>query len=528
MEIKSINRHDTFFSNDFIKEYYTNKFKDFRSYEPRIEEVARAIEVKNSFSQEKRTTLVNALNAQYKKANIDLHKDSLVAKNIEALNDVNTFTITTGQQIHIGLGPLYVAYKTFETLAICKELEELYPEKNFVPVFWMASEDHDLDEIKSVHAYGKSFIWQTNQTGAVGRMNTVGLTQVFEEIETTLNLNQEQQEFITLCKEYYSETTLSDGFRRLLHFYFKEEGLVILDGDSSNLKKSFVPVLIDEFKQANAEALQKTTDSLDTIGVDQQIVVRDINLFTLRNTNRLKIKQVGNDWVDESGDLLCNSADLENYVFQEAIDISPNAALRPLYQEWILPNLVYVGGGAEAKYWLQLKGLFDNYNIPMPIVHLRSSSIIVQAKRLQKMQYEIIEDFFLADSELISKYGNELKLLRDNFFERISKLENELNHFNKDFENAFAGASVSKKIDKILPKINELKEITKSQLVIKSESNSNLDKILKLKRSQFNASVIQERTDSILAYIDTILALKEEVRICFGFKKSKKINIIIT
>jgi bacillithiol biosynthesis cysteine-adding enzyme BshC len=528
MEIKSINRDDTFFSNDFIKDYYTDKFKDFRSYEPKIEEVARAIGAKKSFTLEKRKTLVSELYAQYQNAEIILDEDSLVAKNIASLKNANTYTITTGQQIHIGLGPLYVAYKTFETIAICKELKELYPENNFVPVFWMATEDHDLEEIRTISAYGKTFTWNTKQTGAVGRMNTNGLVEVFEEIASTLNLNSEQKQFIELCKEYYTHSNLSDSFRRLLHFYFKEEGLVILDGDSNNLKQSFVPVLMDEFKQENTEALQKTTQNLLALGVEQQIVIRDINLFTLRNANRLKIKKEGNSWVDESGSSLCNSADLESYITQEAAEISPNAALRPLYQEWILPNLVYVGGGAEVKYWLQLKGLFDNYEMPMPLVHLRSSSIIVQAKRLMKMQYETIADFFLADSEVISKYGNELKLLGDSFFERISRLESELNLFNKDFENAFSGASVTKKIDKIFPKIDELKQITQSQLKIKSQSNSNLDKIIKLKSSQFNESVIQERTDSVLAYIDIIGQLSSKTEKCSGFNKSQKINIIIS
>lgn len=527
MQIIPVDREKTFFSNAFIKDFFTYKFDELRTYHPSYEGLKKTISGRKNFSEEKRVVLVEALKRQYSASEIDLSENEKVCRNIDLLLEKNTYTVTTGQQIHLGLGPLYVAYKTFETFAICEELRELDSSNHYVPVFWMASEDHDLDEIKEVLVFGKSFNWNTKQTGAVGRMNTDGILALFQKIENSLNLNDSQHRFIEACKEAYSKANLTNAFRRLLNQYFGEDGLVIIDGDDVDLKRSFVPVLQDELHKKNKDVLFEATEKLKGFGVDQQIVIRDINLFFLKDNKRLKVVNDNGVIKDENGGELTEIANIPDFVNENAENLSPNAALRPLYQEWILPNLVYVGGGSEVKYWLQLKGVFDNYSLPVPLTHLRSSIVLAPSKRIESLNLASIEDLFCDNEVLIERYGNELATLKGGIESRLDEILAQLNQFNSFFEKEFPGASVTRKIEKIVPKINELRDISASQLQIKSKQNSTFDKVLKTKNTYFNADLIQERSEHFLSNIETIEGLKLELNAKIGLKNSQKINVIL-
>ncbi len=147
----TLDRRETFFTNPFLEDYYySDKLDEFKSYSS-IADIESAIANKASFSTEKREVLVSVLKEQYAEFDLSKEGSELVAKNIDLLREQNTFTVATGQQIHIGLGPMYVLYKAFDAIAIAQELKDKYPNKNFVPVFWMATEDHDLEEIAQVN-----------------------------------------------------------------------------------------------------------------------------------------------------------------------------------------------------------------------------------------------------------------------------------------------------------------------------------------------------------------------------------------
>ena len=435
MEILHIDRVKTFFQNSFIEDYYnTSKFDSLRSYNPRIEELGKAIEAKMSFSQTQRNVLAESLTQQYKDAQITIGEN--LHHNIGSLRESNTFTVTTGQQIHIGLGPMYVLYKALDVLAIAKQCKEAYPDYNFVPVFWMASEDHDLEEISEINLFGKKLIWKTNQIGPVGRMNPDGLVDFFEEIEKDFNLSEEQSSFIEICKKVYSNSeNLSIAFRNLLHEYFKTTDLVILDADNKQLKESFVPVLEDELNQKNYESLEASTKEFESKGYKRQLVIRPCNLFDMSNGSRLKITDGANLSAQEN-----------------AYSLSPNAALRPFYQEWILPNLVYVGGPSEVKYWMQLKGIFDNYKMPMPILHLRTSNMLIPKKQISKLDQKDIFSLFSSKEELAKQYDKETEILAANLNNKYLAIVNAIDGYSQVTSSKFNGFSLEGKIKKINPK----------------------------------------------------------------------------
>lgn len=528
MEYRSIDRSATFFGSSFLEDYLgSGKFDELRSFSPDLEGIKKAMDARLSFSKEKRSVLSKDLSRQYRDAQITLDAKSPVNQGIELLKKENTFTITTGQQIHIGLGPLYVFYKALDVISICKQLREKYDNYHFVPVFWMASEDHDLEEIQDVKVFGQEFKWNSSQSGAVGRMTTTGIPELFSEIQSNFRFNEVQEDFINRCREFYSNTTLSVAFRKLIHSYFEESGLVVLDADSKVLKESFIPVMRDEIFGSNYDSLTDTTQKLKSLGYPQQLVIRNTNLFHMNTVGRHKMSLNENKVNSENGEMLVYKDEIDPYLEREAVNVSPNAALRPLYQEWVLPNLVYVGGPGEIRYWLQLKGVFDNYEMKMPMLQLRTSNIILPQKA-QRIVGEDIDLMFQDEQVIINHYDsgtNEVSI-------RIEALEKSISESLGDYisytKQHISGYSPEGKINKLESKLSEIYKMTQDRLIHQSENDSTLKKALNVKRTLFDSKRIQEREDHIISHLDTLLVINVDVIDLFGQLKKSKINIIST
>lgn len=512
MESIVLDRRKTFFHNDFLNDYYnTDKLDELRTYAPNIDEIGKAIDSKKGFSQDRREVLASVLREQYKDAGINILGE--LEHNINSLGHSNTYTVTTGQQIHLGLGPLYVIYKAFDAIVIAKELSEKYTDCNFVPIFWMATEDHDLEEIAEINIFGNKLKWETNQKGAVGRMKPDGVADLFESIKRDYNFSEVQSDFLDICIRIYSTSSnLSIAFRRILHEYIGETGIVILDADNKKLKESFTEVMMDELEHKNYDALIRSTSKLEEAGYDKQLHIRECNLFDMSNGDRVKVN---------GGSRLAKSQ-----VQQDIYNLSPNAALRPFYQEWILPNLVYVGGSSEIKYWLQLKGIFDNYQLTMPLIHLRTSNIILPKKVQKSYGSKDFEMLFKNEDEIAIHYSKELKALEDNFEELLQSILKNIETYSELASQSFRGFSLEGKVNKILPKIIELRSLTKIQLVKKSEQNPDLNKLLKTKAKYFSSDTVQERREHVLEHLSILGIQPQETYSHFGLKKSQKISLL--
>jgi bacillithiol synthase len=309
--------------------------------------------------------------------------------NIECLLDENTVTITTGHQICIGTGPLFVIYKIASVIAACRHLNEANQGIKYVPVFWMATEDHDLEEIAHFFRKGEKRFWQTQQTGPVGRMNTQGINALFSDIPLP------QQEWLT---EAYSKATLAEATRSLIHQLFGDHGLIILDADHRSLKALFAPYMLQEIKEQKArEPLAKASEQLTALGYSPQVSARDINLFWIEGHHRERLEPTidGSFRTHVTGKVF-SMAELEMHLHANPQCFSPNVILRPLYQEVILPNAAYIGGPGELAYWLQLKQVFHSFQVPMPIVILRNNALIVSSlvkDRIQKLGWQLSEFF---------------------------------------------------------------------------------------------------------------------------------------
>ncbi len=338
------------------------------------------------FSKEQRMTLVSALMDQYD----SLEMPTRTHENIEALANENTFTITTGHQLSLFTGPLYFVIKILHVIKMTDLLNEQYPSNRFVPVYWMATEDHDFEEIQSCHLFNRNITWESSQTGPVGLFDLEGLDEVKTQLHELFGNNPDAE--IHRVIDQLSGKNYSEAMRKLIMSLFGNRGLVIIDGDDALLKKSFARIFEKELDtQFSHAAVEKTTADLLQSGGKDQVMAREINLFYSEKGLRSRIVPKGAIFhVEGKGDFT------KETLLASPQNISPNVILRPVYQEAILPNLAYVGGGGEISYWLQLKGVFDQAGIEYPLIQVRNSVVWLDkstAGKLEKIEGEVADLF---------------------------------------------------------------------------------------------------------------------------------------
>jgi len=408
MQVDSIPFRKTGYFSKLICDYLDEKeeLKPFFNRYPAIDNFDDQLKEKSqNYNAQSRKVLVNALKTQY----TDFDISELTENNLDLLLQENTFTVVTGHQLNLFTGPLYFLFKIISTINLTEQLKTEYPSYNFVPVYWMATEDHDFDEINYFNFKGKKLQWNINAEGAVGRLNTEGLKEVYDVISAQFGDTSNAQDLKKVFKQAYLEhINLADATRFLANEFFGEQGLVIVDGDDKNLKRLLIPfVKKDVFEQIPYNKVTATNRFLSNVSEDYKIQVnpREINYFYLKDNLRERI-------VENNGSYLINDTDIK-FTKEELIKeleayperFSPNVIARPLYQEVILPNLCYIGGGGELAYWLELKDYFQELNITFPMLLLRNSALIIsekQATKIQKLELQI-ENLFLKQTTLINK-----------------------------------------------------------------------------------------------------------------------------
>lgn len=482
LPLSEVNQFSSLFL-DFIQQ--SSKVKGFYSNFPDIHGFNRQIATKK-LDADKRKVLVETLKKQY--------KNLPNQPNFDILLHENTFTVTTGHQLNIFTGPLYVVYKMITTINLAKKLKSYFPEYNFVPVYWMATEDHDFAEINHFSLFGKNLAWETEQTGAVGRMNP-------KELESLIS---EMAECPTIFKNaYLSHDTLADAARCYAHELFGNQGLICIDADDRELKRQFIPVIKNDLLQHTAfDVVTKTTKELENLGYKTQITPREINFFYLIDGVRERIVKEDNVYKVLNTDIQFSEAEILTLLVNEPERFSPNVVLRPVYQEVILPNLAYIGGPSEVPYWLQLKEIFEIHQIPFPILMPRNFGLVVNkpsAKKIEKLGLSA-NDLFLDEISL-----------KKNFVEKNSQntlsLTDESQDFTKVFEKILEKAI---KVDKTLEgavkgeqqKVLNALENLEKRLKKAEERNQEVEvnQLLGLKQKLFPNGVPQERAENFLNF----------------------------
>lgn len=356
---------------------HLREFLPLRPDRPGLDAAARA----RTFGPEARAVLCDALERQYQ----GMAVQPAVRRNLDLLRRSGTLTVTTGHQLCLFTGPLYVPFKVLNVVRLARVLSTV--EQPVVPVFWLATEDHDRPEIDHAYINGTRVHWHGVAAGAVGRLKLDGINPVLDQVDALLGPGTHADELRRLLRECYQpQNDLATATRRFADALFGRFGVLVLDADDPALKRRFIPYMREELlNQVAVRSVQYANNRLSA-HAPVQAYARDINLFYLRPEHRSRIELQGDRFHVLDGGPSFSLDELLAEVEHHPERFSPNVLLRPVYQETILPNIAYVGGGGELAYWFQLQWLFQALQVPMPVLMLRTSAAFLSEKDLRTMQ----------------------------------------------------------------------------------------------------------------------------------------------
>ncbi|RMD76034.1 MAG: bacillithiol biosynthesis cysteine-adding enzyme BshC, partial [Bacteroidetes bacterium] len=268
--------------------------------------------------------------------------------------------------------------------------------------------DHDFEEINHAWVFGRRISWETEAGGPVGRLSTDSLRPALDALKEVLGDRPEATRWYALIEEAYTRyPRYGQATQALVHGLFGKYGLVALLMDEPRLKAAFRPIIREEvLQQASHPIVTATQARLQEQGFEPQAYVRPVNFFYMTDTSRERIEPDGEGFrLVESGRFFAK-AEMEAEIEAHPERFSPNVVMRPVYQEFILPNLAYVGGGGEIAYWLERREQFAHFGVPFPMLVRRNSALWIDrtsARRMEKLGLQVT-DLFEVTEVLIKRW----------------------------------------------------------------------------------------------------------------------------
>lgn len=424
---------------------------------------------------------------------------------IELLRQPNTFTVTTAHQPSLFLGPMYFIYKAITTINLAEAIQGIVGlPYRIVPVFVLGSEDHDIDELNHIHLFNKTVRWNPGYEGPVGKIPTSTLRPALEELKAILGETENARYMYTRVERAYTNhATFGAATQVLLHELLGRYGLIVLDMNNRELKQEFLPIMRDELlTQTSQKLVTDTADQLNKLGFKTQATPREINLFYMGDHSRNRIVLENDRYKVLNTDLEFSQTEMLAELDQHPDRFSPNVVLRPLYQETILPNLAYVGGGGELAYWLERKSLFEHFKINYPVLVRRNSALWLDrdtSRRLNKFGFTVSQ--FFDDLDTLIKFYVEANATADvNLFSEITELRqiferiaNKANAIDSTL-TAAVKADESRQVSNLEQWQNRLLRAEKQK------HDVSLGQVKALKERLFPGGGLQERHDNFMQY----------------------------
>ena len=490
------------FSSTIIRDLVENKAKiaEFLPHFFSLSEISEQTKRKE-FSQRQRLKLVEALEIQNR--NLDLSE--LSQANINKLKDRTTYTITTGHQLNLLTGPLYSIYKVAQIISLSRAMNERDPSNSYVPVFWMATEDHDFEEINHIHLFGNKIAWDKvgQENRIVGEIEPIDINAFTDPIDEKYRDEHLKEILAQFTSVYKQSKNLADAARTIMNKLFADYGLVIIDGNDASLKQAFVPTAIREINEGLVQsAVNATNEKLAAAGYHNQVFVRECNLFYINADGvRQRISKNGATFQIDDRDFTAD--ELVKMVENSPKQFSPNALLRPVYQELILPNLAYIGGGGEIAYWLQLNAVFKSLDLTFPLLRVRDSILLLKEKEISELEnlkltvpdlkrdlHDLVKDIALEEVKLEIELNGEIDQLKTIKAHLIEKAES----INKGLVGMIEAefSKMEKSIERIESKLIKAE---------KAKHEVKANKIKKLQSKIYPNGGFQERFENFIPYI---------------------------
>jgi bacillithiol biosynthesis cysteine-adding enzyme BshC len=368
----------------------------------------------------------------------------------------------------------------------------------------MGSEDADLEELGSITVDGVAYTWQTQQTGAVGRMKVdKALVELMRGMQGQLGVLPYGKEIIKMFEEAYSPgKTIQMATFDLVNRLFGEYGLIVLIPDNANLKKLFQPVVERELTERFSSRMLKETIAELEKQYKPQAEGRELNLFYLIDDARERIVITDSKFQVPGLRLEWSLDEILEELNNHPERFSPNVILRGTLQETILPNIAFVGGGGELAYWLELKDVFESAHIPYPMLLLRNSFLILENKYKQMIRQLGLqpEDLFESEHELMKKIvtrNTENKVRLNGELQKVEELYDEIMGLASNVD-----ATLKEHVAALKTKaVYRLQELEKKMIRAEKRKYGNeLLQLQKIKRALFPHNSLQERVENIAAF----------------------------
>ncbi|MEO1763621.1 MAG: bacillithiol biosynthesis cysteine-adding enzyme BshC, partial [Cyanobacteria bacterium J06629_18] len=385
-----------------------------------------------------------------------------IQANIDKLQNPQTVTVVTGQQVGILGGPAYTLYKALGAIKLASVLSNQGIPA--VPVFWMASYDHDIEEVQQIKILNKHPEPQTLNLDLPKTNCSVGSTNLGLTIESLLdeterlfaNLPHTQQISKVLRNIYQSETNFTTAFGRWLNYLTSEFGLIILDPNQPEFAQLGKNIIAQELflGDGTRQAFQRSRQNLANSGQTEIIPTdRDVTqvFFTDNNRIRQRLIKVKGGFRLQQSNLFITKNTLQKILEKQPERFTPSALLRPLYQDTVLPTIAYVAGPTEQKYFKQLPEIYKWASIPIPEVVARPSFTVIDSGTVN----------------ILNQAGGTVNLLNSN---------------SSDASTQIGIAGLSKDIRLAYEKLNQLQQQSFELLEIAKENQPVGNKSLKLQQ----------------------------------------------
>ena len=496
----SLSYNQTGYYTNIILDYLDNaaSLRPYYQHPVSLEGIRSAIAARKKFSTD-RELLVRSLRRQYQ--SLDLKEP--VSRNMDLLLRGNCFTVTTAHQPAIFTGSLYFIYKILHVIRLAEYLSGKFPEDHFVPVYYMGSEDSDLEELGKIFLDHEELTWETGQTGAVGRMQTKGLEKLVARIEGEYSIKPYGKELMDLIRSCYLQAeNIQSATFRLVDALFARYGLVVLIPDQPELKRPMIPVFEDDLLRN--VPFQIVADSIEGLSSRYKVQAnpREVNLFYLRDDLRGRIEKIKDDFLVHESNISLTEKQITEELHNHPDRFSPNVILRGLLQETILPNIAFVGGGGEMAYWLELKDLFAHYQVPYPMLVLRNSFLIIEKKWQEKLAKTgmSLPDLFKPAEELFNDLVKKESQSQLDLAKEIGEAHHYYEHVKKI--SASVDPSLSQHVEALQARaLKPLKELEKKLLKAEKRKFEEQQKLVyAIKSALFPWNNLQERIENFMPY----------------------------
>ena len=481
---------------------YVNKdprLKPFYKYDTNLNEFESVIKDKQA-DKTNRKLLSNTLKSQYK----DFNLSKATEKNIELLLEENTFTVITAHQPSLFTGPSYFIYKICSVLNLASQLNTKYSDQHIVPVFIMGGEDHDFEEISSTSIFGKKITWENSVGGSVGRLETDSLDTVLAALKDILGSRPASVEIYKTIETAFTKfKTYGEGMRYLVNELFGSYGLVVVDMSDAALKTAFAPIIEKEiFERASINYIQASVDKLEAAGFSNQAYPREINFFYLGDGFRDRIIFEDDRYKVLNQDISFTANEMKIEIERHPERFSPNVNMRPIYQEFIFPNLAYVGGGGELAYWLERRKQFEYFNINYPMLIRRNSVLIIDrgaAKKITKLEIKLdhlLQEEHVAVNTFLEIHSqNQLSLEEQK--KSISQIFDQIGLLTKKIDASLSATVQAEKTKQIKSLENLEGRLKKAE---KNKYDVGINQLKAVKEKLFPSNNLQERKENFLTF----------------------------